>query len=141
MYLTGLDDVGQVSTARDLFTLSRYIVRTHPELLTMAGRKDAAVSGVLQHYQVETTNVSLVWIFWISKDSKQERRTWRGSLYIGMVRSKGGRHYVVILLGSPDRFHKLKCPVVGHRAFGVRQIDCKIYGNLVTQPSAVPNSV
>lgn len=87
---TGLDDPAQVSTARDLFTLTRYIVRTHPELLTIAKQSELTVSGLLRTYHVQSTNALLGLDFLDVEGLKTGTTDMAGQSYIGMVKSPGG---------------------------------------------------
>ena len=105
----GLDSPNHYTTARDLLTLSQTLIKEFPEVLTIAStQKEISTSFSGFPYELKTTNELLGTFFMNVLGLKTGTTDNAGQSYIGIVQNKEGHKYIVILLGSIDRFPEAK---------------------------------
>ncbi len=105
----GLDSPNHYTTARDLFTLSKYVMKEFPEVLEISStQKEISTSLSGLPYELKTTNELLGTSFMKVIGLKTGTTDNAGQSYIGIVQSKNAHKYIVILLGSTNRFPEAK---------------------------------
>ena len=100
----GLDTEGHLSTARDVATLSRYILRTCPEILHYTG----IWTDSLRNGQTQLVNTNKLLRRYSGITGLKTGTTSRAGVCISATATRDGLTLIAVVLGSPssaDRFH------------------------------------
>jgi D-alanyl-D-alanine carboxypeptidase (penicillin-binding protein 5/6) len=98
---TGLDDPGLRSSAYDLAVIAGHLVTEHPQLLAIAGTKQATLPATAGHkaYQLETVN-GLVLHDYAGATGLKTGFTDDAGYCIGGTAARGSRHLLAVVLNS-----------------------------------------
>jgi len=104
----GFDAEDHYATAKALFDLARYAVKTHPMIREAAKLPEADVRGRLKTYTVKSTNALLGDGLLSVEGLKTGTTEGAGQSLMLLIRLPDGRELLSVVLGSKERFSETK---------------------------------